>query len=857
MLPPALVSVYREYKKDTNSIASWLASTAKECGYPPDLLSNTPCPQQQQQQQQEPAKTGRLKGKARAAAKNKAKGTTPEAPSVPRYIISIKDFISLAEHISASKIPALSVPEVFFNTLHRVIAVRSSFSEKLSRHGAEPDIESDARHSYFVGILEKVGEVLKPFKPPTASSSSDAVDALTNQFDALEVYEPSQDFLDAPDIPRPEAAGQDAAIYEADPSPTLEDALVAFAMMCRDLTEIRQFISSLWSYLVSPDDEEDDGVDPAVVAVVTNTAIEFAANIIEDMLPIFKEHGGAFSICQRYMVNILSRPDESLEEFGKRMSESSSQDEHYDLSDSCYYFVGSLLHTLAAVPWQGSAGLYPEGHFGVYDPESHRESKTGQQKYAEDTIIIGELYMEALALVHHVPDYPITDEFIRGVKEFKETNEIPFSLIFAAQVNLDIHHVVRGYVETSVETLIKRLSIMNAPLQSTIGQNKNLKSPHWSSSDEDWLQGTSERIEWFLEDPIYEVKKLIAGSDPKALELVEATKKHRLLRRSPIVAGLALYHHRTEVHELAVALTNAWGSIILPAHLYNAATDAGYSECFWTDMERLFALHGEEQFFVGGQPDNTADYVTRFMLQIGVSASVFTNRRRRSKKLDIDDFSRRGTRFLKPRTPIHDSLRDRYQKNMSRMNWSPESIEKILSRAQMQQESKASRGASSRLKNKGPGAAKAVRISPTELLGHLGDAMQSEVQELAFPYLYMHITNWAFLKGMHRGYDPVLRTFFGSTYMQHEWQLPLIIGHILALADGVEGGDEAVLEMAGVMLDKMEQVKAVSLSTSQMYRLSGRENEVSQKQLASMSPDWMPDEDEDEDEEDVSEFDED
>ncbi|RSL44738.1 hypothetical protein CEP54_014559 [Fusarium duplospermum] len=861
MLPPALVSVYREYKKDTNSIASWLASTAKECGYPPDLLSNTPYPQQQQQQQ--PAKTGRLKGKARTAAKkNKGKGTTPDTASVPRYIISINDFISLAEHISASKMPALSVPEAFFNTLHRVIAVRSSFSEKLSRHGAELDVKSDARHSYFVGILEKVGEVLKPFKPPTASSSSDAIDTLTNQFDALEVYEPSQDFLDAPDIPRPQAAGQDAAIYEADPSPTLEDALVAFGMMCKDLSEIRQFISSLWSLLVSPDDDEDDGVDPAVVAVVTNTAIEFAANIIEDMSPIFKEHGGAFIICQHYMARILNPKDESLEEFRKRMSESLNQDEHYDLSDSCYYFVGSLLHTLAAVPWQGSTGLYPEGHFGVYDPESDRTSKTGRQKYQEDTIIIGELYMEALALVHHIPDYPITDEFIRGVKEFKETNEIPFSLIFAAQVNLDIHHTVRGYAETSVATHLKRLSIMNVPLESTIDRHKDLKSPHWSSSDEDWLQGTSERIEWFLKDPLYEVKTLIAGCDPKAQELVRATEKHRLLRRSPIVAGLALYHHRTEVHELAVALTNAWGSIILPAHLYNAATEAGYSDCFWFDIEHLLALQGEEQFFVGGRPDNTADYVTRFMLQIGVSASVFTNRRRRSKKLNIDDFSRAGTRFLKPRTPIHDSLRARYQKNMNRMNWSPESIEEILSRAQMQQESTASRGVSSRLKNKRPGVTKAARISPTELLGHLGDAMQSEVQELAFPYMLMHITTWSFLKGMQEGYDPVLRDFFGPTYMQHEWQLPLIIGHILALADGVAGGDESVLELAGVMLDKMQEMKVLGTAATQMYRLCGREYEASQKQLeglVKMSLGWMPDEDGDEDEdwEDNDEFDQD
>ncbi|EEU43804.1 uncharacterized protein NECHADRAFT_30210, partial [Fusarium vanettenii 77-13-4] len=803
---------------------------------------NTACPQQQQQ----PVKTGRLKGKARIAAKkNKGNGTaktTPETTPVPRYIISIKDFISLAEYISASKIPALSVPEVFFDTLHRVISVRSSFSAELSRHGAKPDIESDAKHSYFVGILEKVREVLKPFKPPTASSSSDEVSTLTNQFDALEVYEPSQDFLDAPDIARPQAAGQEAIIYEADPSPTLEEAIIAFSMMCKDLAEIRDFISGIWSSFVSQDDESDDELndqDPAVMAVVTNTGIEFAANIIEDMVPIFKEYGGSFALCQRYMARILDQQGESPEEFGTRMGEPSSQDDHYDLGNYCYFYVGSILQTFALVPWQGGAGLYPEGHFGIYDPESDWESKTGTQKFEEDVIIIGELFMEALALVHHVSGYPISDEFIRGVQQFKETNEIPFSLVFATQVNLDIHHAVRGYAESSVPTLLQRLSTMNGPLQATIRRHRNLKSPHWSPSDEKWLQETAESIEQFLKDPLHEVKTLLAGRDLKAQELVEATEKHRLLRRSPILAGLALYHYRAEVYEVSLAVTNAWGSIILPAHLYNAASKEGYSDCFWPDMELLFDILGEEQFFVGGRPDNTADYVTRFMLQIGVSASVFTNRRRRSKKLDIDDFSRAGTRFLKPRAPIHSSLRDRYQRNMSRMNWSPESIEEILSRSEI--------GASA--KSMKPGAAKAARIPLTKLLACLGEAMELEVHELAFPYMLMHATNWAFLSVLKSKYDPLLRASFGPAYMQHEWQLPLLVGHILALADGVNGGNDTVLEWAGGGFDVLADFDKGTgyVAIDQMLKLCGREFEAPREELARLVFGSGPEEDDEED----------
>ncbi|KAF5595065.1 hypothetical protein FPCIR_4690 [Fusarium pseudocircinatum] len=150
MLPPALVSVYREYKKDTNSIASWLASTAKECGYPADLLSNSLPPKQ-------PAPW--LKGKARAEAKKKA--NPPQEARLqregPRYVIEIKDFVPLAECISAYKKPALSVPRAFFTTLNRVIKARSGFGDELAASNGKVDAKSDARHLYFVGILEKVG----------------------------------------------------------------------------------------------------------------------------------------------------------------------------------------------------------------------------------------------------------------------------------------------------------------------------------------------------------------------------------------------------------------------------------------------------------------------------------------------------------------------------------------------------------------------------------------------------------------------------------------------------------------------------------------------------------------------------
>ncbi|KAF5968970.1 hypothetical protein FBULB1_10483 [Fusarium bulbicola] len=635
MLPPALVSVYREYKKDTNSIASWLASTAKECGYPAHLLSNTPVGVSATKQQT--AGPGRLKGKARAEAKKKAKA----APT-------------------------------FFTTLNRVIAVRDGFGSQLAQSNQKPNAQSDAKHSYFVGILKKVREVLKPFSDSAASSSSDEVEALTNDFRALEVYHPSEAFLNAPDIERPGPAKADGAIYEADPWHSLDEALVAYYMFCEELSDIRTFITNLWGIHVDPDNDVGDSLDPAVLAVVTNTAIEFGSTTAEDMKPIFEEYGGIGAMAEHVMSTFLLSEKVDMNKFRQQVEKGTIDEKIYAVMSHFCYLTGLSIETLAKIPWTGVTGIYPDGTFGVLDPHTKWESKSMSQRLTEERAILGELWTEALALVYHVPDYPFTDEFIRGVKEFKETKVVPFRTIFAAQMILDIYKSVGSYAESSVDTLLKRITTMNDELKQHFKFQKDIKGPHWSSRDTKWLQDTQEGFDWFLDDPLYRAKKMAVDNSQnrqEGLAHLARVEKYRILKRSPILTGLALYYHRAEMHEVGLRVTNAWGSIILPAHLENAIGEEGLTVTWWVDMNTVCKIFGDEQFFVGRRPETRSDFVKRFMLQIGVSASTFSKNRRNGKKMGLGDFSRGGARFLTTRASIHKSLQDRYQRNAQRMNW--------------------------------------------------------------------------------------------------------------------------------------------------------------------------------------------
>lgn len=296
MLPAPLVSVYQQYKDDTNAVAAWLASTAKSCGYPADLLSGG------SSQANGSERSKRLKGKARKEAKAAApkQQSSSSSSSRPDYTIAIKDFIPLAEFVAASQKPVVSVPLAFANTLNRVISTRSGFGGQLAELGSSPSISADAKHSYFVGVLEKVQEVLKPRVPPASQDAAspptqpDTLDEVGGRFARLSVYEPSEEFLNAPDIERPAPVKDDKAIYVAEPLQDLEEVLFAYTLMINDLIKIRARIEWIWT-------NYRDGIfELPAAAIATNTACDLARNLMEDMAPMFKAHGGAIEIAKKF-----------------------------------------------------------------------------------------------------------------------------------------------------------------------------------------------------------------------------------------------------------------------------------------------------------------------------------------------------------------------------------------------------------------------------------------------------------------------------------------------------------------------------------------------------------------------------
>jgi len=85
---------------------------------------------------------------------------------------------------------------------------------------------------------------------------------------------------------------------------------------------------------------------------------------------------------------------------------------------------------------------------------------SGQAKFQEDQILPFEIFTELVTVGRLVQGYPVQDEFLRGIKEMDKTREVPFHLVFSAQVFLDIHHLLREDAARPFSEMMQQMTMM-------------------------------------------------------------------------------------------------------------------------------------------------------------------------------------------------------------------------------------------------------------------------------------------------------------------------------------------------------------------------------------------------------------
>ena len=112
----AYSATYKRYKTDTDTIAAWLFTTAKDRGYNVTGLHEPSAG---------PRTGSRPKGKARTAAKQaQVNADTVQNVVVKTYRINIPDFVALAQYIANLKKPRVKTPDYLAHSLHQAIKGR-------------------------------------------------------------------------------------------------------------------------------------------------------------------------------------------------------------------------------------------------------------------------------------------------------------------------------------------------------------------------------------------------------------------------------------------------------------------------------------------------------------------------------------------------------------------------------------------------------------------------------------------------------------------------------------------------------------------------------------------------------------
>jgi len=447
MAADSVRSIYQQYKYDTDVVASWLATTAKAFGYAEPLGP----------QAVETKGPGRLKGKARKQAKQAsaaAASTNGASQKKTKYTLAIKDFVPLARHIAGRKDASINVPNYFTTALERVIWVRSSFSKKLSAAGKRLDEASDERHSFFVTVLEKVHDSLKPLLEASVSNftafkngvpkdhvkSNDRArnTPLRNLFEVLDVYEPSADFLRAPNVAPPKREELECTV-ELSEEDSFVEAIFAVTMLINDLSRMRAEIAELWAKYSA------GTMDLTAVSVATNTAIELARAMQAEVQPLIDQCGGTTLFHEAFFAGLCQAI--GIDGLAKQQFSDDYNYVAYDIADALFLNARNGLHVFIANVRPHDMPDY-NGKWGWFDETSVRATLPNRNKYNRDKATLQEVLQE---LVHvRACAEPIQDHLQRGLLETQTATKhaggepvVPFWLSFAAQLYLDILYSVQ------------------------------------------------------------------------------------------------------------------------------------------------------------------------------------------------------------------------------------------------------------------------------------------------------------------------------------------------------------------------------------------------------------------------------
>ncbi|KAF1918794.1 hypothetical protein BDU57DRAFT_535853 [Ampelomyces quisqualis] len=769
-LPKNVLSTYQQYKNHTDSIAEWLASTAKRHGYVP--------------------------AKSKGAAKANAGAT-----GRPTYTVALKDWTVLAEFI-AGKNPPIFVPVKLAALLDATISLRQIYSNNISNilEDSVGKQISDDKHAFFLRVLIRVRDVLKPCLPKerVALQRPKTTADLVNMFEHLDVEEPSAAFEQAPDVA---PASPNEPIYKAERKDDLQESYFAFYLLLHDFNKLRSEVSTAWARY------QAGGQDLVAVSITTNTAVDLARSMTDELKTKFARHGGPIRMLQVYYAAQCVAAGTS--QARKARPDDDMNFSMFKVAEAMFWPAYQTLNAFCEVLKVNPTPEMKRGIYGFYQPHTNRDNKSSRDQFKEDKILLLEMLPEFFYYCRTTEPAgsrpPVEDELSSGLRTMFKTKEVTLPLAFAATLFLDIHHTLRDEVDFGFKRLTDATHFVQGEIKEELEFHQGIEMETWPKENDMVLQQFSDTLQFWC----HEDQQLSAA---KKMGRVNIPERFHLHRKHPWLCGLWKYYAQIRFHELSIAFVNAWGSVMSCAHLYNAVGGGKRPATTWKDLTVVIHLQGESTFFVGDAPDKPDDCLKRFALAMGASARNLAKTTRKKKGLVL---SKRGPKGLKELGAVLQTFKTRFSEAGGQTHMRAEDVSKILEQATWECETNERGQVDQVFKDTDATSSKkkpAANLGVAKLLGIMRDIIHAEMIEISYGYLCLHRQCWRLLHAVKDQCRDDLINMYGPDYMVRESELPFIVGYVLSSATNAQGIGEMIKAKksgVGVTSKVMEDAKSV------------------------------------------------
>lgn len=232
----------------------------------------------------------------------------------------------------------------------------------------------------------------------------------------------------------------------------------------------------------------------------------------------------------------------------------------------------------------------------AYVPDDDRASKTAREKFKEDKALLWKMLPDFFIATKEEKLSGPEDGLTGGLRVGFTTKKLSLWVVFATQIYLDIHHVLRqdvhaGFMDMSIWG--KNISDdFNSYKYAILEKNFKLNDPERWDNPVDNPRWPVSKIDDLLQ-LVTDIENMVRGDVmyyyKKSMEFppTQLGEYHQFMKSHPWRCGLFAYRIRARHQELCIALENAYNTLLFSFHLYKVFQIVGLIDEKWEDMEVL------------------------------------------------------------------------------------------------------------------------------------------------------------------------------------------------------------------------------------------------------------------------------